>query len=332
MIHIDSIIFHLQTSGGGISVYFKELIKRINNNNIIHTISPFPKGKLYRFFNIKKCDCLVFHSSYYRTTKQKNVHNITSVHDFTYEKFIRGPKRWLHSWQKFRAIRHSDAIICISENTKKDLLHYLPDMDPEKITVIYNGVSDLFFQIQDLAPPEKKYLLFVGARGGYKNFKAAAEAVALVPGIELCAVGGGHFSKHERAWLDGLLQGRYRHAGMVTTEELNILYNLATALLYPSSYEGFGIPIAEAMRAGCPVIAVNASSIPEVAGEAGLLLESVDPNLMRDAIVHVLDQHNREQLVMKGLERAKRFSWDTTFEQTLAVYEKVLGRPLPRHE
>lgn len=272
------------------------------------------------------------HSSYYRIGTGEHIENITTVHDFTYEKFIRGPKRWLHSWQKFRAIRSSDAIICISENTKRDLLHYLPDVDPAKITVIYNGVSNLFFPIADLKPAEKPYVLFVGVRGGYKNFKAAAEAVALFPDLELCAVGGGRFSDEETAWLKRLLPGRYRHAGMVSTEALNLLYNQAASLLYPSSYEGFGIPVVEAMRAGCPVIAVNASSIPEVAGEAGLLLESADPHLLRAALEQVLDGHQRAQLIMKGLDQSKQFSWDTTFEQTLAVYEKVLGRPLPRYE
>lgn len=332
MIHIDTIIFDIQKSKGGISIYFEELLKRLENKKIIHYKNASPYGKINRYRNVNIKECAILHSSYYRIPTKKNIINITSVHDFTYEKFIHGPKRWLHSWQKFRAIRRSDAIICISENTKRDLLHYLPDVDPAKITVIYNGVSDLFFPIPDLEPAEKPYVLFVGARGGYKNFKAAAEAVALLPDIELCAVGGGCFSDEETAWLERLLPGRYRHAGMVSTEALNLLYNQAVALLYPSSYEGFGIPVVEAMRAGCPVIAVNASSIPEVAGEAGLLLESADPHLLRAALEQVLDEHQRAQLIMKGLEQSKHFSWDTTFEQTLAVYEKVLGRPLPRYE
>lgn len=329
-ITLDLIIHSLQKHNAGISVYFSELKKHIQKKKILFNEAQ-PK-RSSRYFDENNVNTALFHSSYYRLSYNKRVRNITTVHDFTYEKFIHGPKRWLHSWQKFRTIRRSDAIICISENTKRDLLHYLPDVDPTKITVIYNGVSDLFFPVADLAPVEKPYVLFVGARGGYKNFKAAAETVALLPGIELCAVGGGRFSDGERAWLDRLLPGRYRHAGMVSTEALNLLYNQAVALLYPSSYEGFGIPVAEAMRAGCPVIAVNASSIPEVAGEAGILLESADPLLLRAALERVLDEGQRAQLVIKGLEQSRRFSWDTTFEQTLAVYEKVLGCPLPRHE
>lgn len=329
-ITIDLIINSLQKHNAGISVYFGEMINFFHKKKI--TFTKENTKKPLRYFDAKNIKTDLFHSSYYRLSKNRKVKNITTVHDFTYEKFTHGPKRWLHSWQKFRAIRRSDAIICISENTKRDLLYYLPDVDPAKITVIYNGVSDLFFPIADLEPAEKPYVLFVGARGGYKNFKAAAEAVALLPGIELCAVGGGRFSNEETVWLERLLPGRYHHAGMVSTETLNLLYNQAVALLYPSSYEGFGIPVAEAMRAGCPVIAVNASSIPEVAGEAGLLVESADPHLLRSALERVLDEGQRAQLVIKGLKQSKRFSWDTTFEQTLAVYEKVLGRSLPRHE
>jgi len=342
MIFIDCVIYSLQKSGG-ITVYFNELIKRISlaypasfllSRDYVEAKRKWAGKDFFCPERYRDIDCdnyALCHSSYYRISQNKNVKNITTVHDFTYEKFVKGPARWVHSWQKFRAIRYSEAIICISENTKQDLLHYLPDVDQEKIFVIYNGVSDEYFPLDNQAAQvRKRYVLFVGARGGYKNFTLAINVIAQLKDIELLAVGGGQFSAKELLILNQLIPNRFSHAGFATTEQLNILYNEALCLLYPSSYEGFGIPIIEAMRAGCPVVAMNASSIPEVAGDAAILVDKPEVAGFVDAINSLCNKEKINELRELGFVQAAKFSWDETFRQTVAVYEHVLGHPLPK--
>ena len=163
----DNIIFSLQKAGG-ISVYWYELIKRLQNkNNVLffeknnenifsknlniktHIESRLPI-KILRYLPFLKNlpEKYIFHSSYYRVSLQKNVLNIVTVYDFTYEFFRRGVAKTIHSLQKGFAINNADGIICISENTKKDLLKFYPNVDEEKVKVIYNGVVDEFKRLK----------------------------------------------------------------------------------------------------------------------------------------------------------------------------------------
>lgn len=328
MILLDSIISSLQ-AGGGVTVYFDNLRNGLIKNSIPHFDIKYTEGNRsneLRFLERYR-DCVVkqkkgiFHSSYYRLPNQRSLKTVTTVHDFTYEKFVTGPAQWVHTWQKNRAIRNSDLIICVSHNTARDLMQYCP-VDESRIRVIHNGVSDSYRQLPIKSDFNYNSVLFVGARGGYKNFHLAIDAVAAVVGLELHIVGGGALSSDELAQLEKKLPGRYRWLGRLSDEELNVAYNQAYALLYPSSYEGFGIPVIEAMRAGCPVIAVNVSSIPEVAGEAAILVDSPSSFALRDALNAVSER--RQQLVVAGLAQAAKFSWDRCFDETLAVYNELL--------
>lgn len=333
MIILDLIVRSLQANGG-ISVYFDSIYKRLASGTFSFDVvgDGGPTGvtrfdsclfiERYRDVKLKCYRNGVFHSSYYRLPfrRTSSLKVVTTVHDFTYEKFVKGPAQWVHSWQKNRAIRHSDIVICVSQNTAKDLMHYCP-IDPARIRVIYNGVSDNYYPLTD-HPSVSNHVLFVGARGGYKNFNLAVEAVAAIPELELHIVGGGPLTKSECKQLDVLLQGRYRWLGRLSDEGLNIAYNSAYALLYPSSYEGFGIPILEAMRAGCPVIAVNVSSIPEVAGEAALLVERASAELFGAALQQIPERCN--ELRQAGFQQAAKFSWDRCFDETLIVYKELL--------
>lgn len=335
MVYFDYIIGSLQ-SHGGISVYFDSIMRRYfscdnegvlllpgdmcNNFSVIPLIVPAGKINRYRdvFF-----DCNghgVFHSSYYRLPANRNLKIVTTVHDFTYEKFVRGPAKWVHCWQKYRAIKHSDIVICVSQNTARDLMHYCP-IDPSKIRVIHNGVSESYHVLPDVQSKTNE-VLFVGARAGYKNFELAVDALVKRPELSLSIVGGGPLSEAEQQRLDARIPGRYTWLGRLSDEELNLAYNRAYALLYPSSYEGFGIPVIEAMRAGCPVIAVNVSSIPEVAGSAAILTDIADAELFANSL-SILPQR-REVLVEAGIEQAKKFSWDKCFEETLQVYKELM--------
>lgn len=331
MLVYDGIIENLQ-SMGGVTVLFKEIISRnkmkdvicyaySKNSNIFNGMDNiiFQNSRVlerYRRFHIKINENDIFHSTYYRLPKYK-AKTITTVHDFTYEKFVQGFARRVHVWQKHNAILNSDHIICVSKNTANDLKKYcnVPD---EKISIIYNGVADDYFPLNINHTNE---VLFVGARGGYKNFNMAVEAIKLSKLFKLLIVGS-PLSVHEIKFLNEKIPNRYIYLGRLTNQELNIKYNSAYALLYPSFYEGFGIPPLEAMKAGCPVIALNNSSLPEVVGDAGLLVENASADTLYDALLSI--ENSRSKLVTSGYSQANKFSWDKCYDKTNEVYRKFL--------
>lgn len=349
---IDNIIFSLQKSGG-ISVVWYELINRLlkesslynklrfieymdASNNIFRKELPLPSEKteelsnewlkIKRYFNpnitYNKDD--IFHSSYYRILD--GVRNITTVHDFTYEYYVKGIKQILHTWQKKRAILNSEKIICISKNTREDLLRFIPEVNPNKIEVIYNGVNEDYYRlsnevkVKDIPFEKGEYLLFVGDRfSEYKQFKLAVEVVKKVN--RPLVIVGKALTKTELLLLDGV---KFKLLSGISSSLLNVLYNNAHCLLYPSLYEGFGIPVIEAQRAGCPVIAGANSSIVEIIGEGGIALRHLDISSIVDAI-KVLDKGDyRNDVIKKGLNNSKRFSWDITYKKTLNIYKSLL--------
>lgn len=276
----------------------------------------------------------VFHSSYYRVSLQKDIVNITTVHDFTYEYFRSGLAKYIHVWQKGFAIRRSDGIICVSENTKKDLIKFYPTIDESKIKVIYNGVGNKFVKLENPKVylidefevlKDKKYMLYIGDRSSYKNFDVTVEVLKKLTDYSLVVVGGQEFSDIEKEnMLD--MKNRVYHFRGIGGDKLNALYNNAFCLFYPSRYEGFGIPVVEAMRAGCPVVSTNISSIPEVAGDAGLLVNEINGDNFINDILKLEDTEFRSELINKGLEQSKKFSWDKCFDETYSFYEEIWSR------
>ena len=167
------------------------------------------------------------------------------------------------------------------------------------------------------------FALYVGERGGYKNFRLALSALSMLPGLELHCVGGGPLRPDELRAAGPNVRYRVRHLGFVTDEQLNQAYNDALCLVYPSSHEGFGIPVLEAMRAGCPVVSIDCRAVREVGGDALTVAESATPEAMAEAIAHAVTPLHRDRLSRRGRELAERFDWRTTHLRTIEVYRSL---------
>ncbi|RII29447.1 MAG: glycosyltransferase [Geobacter sp.] len=355
-IYLDNIIFSLQTAGG-ISVYWHEMIKRLLTTSqnvsfieqetaklnifrkqlhipseLVHPDRSWPRP-LVRYLapSAILSPLTIFHSSYYRTHADPRVINIITAYDFIYERYRSGLPRLVHHTQKERAVRHADGIICISDSTKRDLLHHFPHTPESKIKTIHLSAAAEYKRINvpgDIAPEfsellDRKVILYVGDRSGYKNFVIALETVHHCKDATLVAVGGRSFANDELTHINKLLNGRFQHYATLDNTKLNQLYNLAFCLLYPSSYEGFGIPALEAMQAGCPVVAANCSSLPEVCGSAGIMVAEISVECFVENIGRLTNPLFREDIVHRGLQQAERFSWDHTFDETMEFYRHI---------
>jgi glycosyltransferase involved in cell wall biosynthesis len=274
----------------------------------------------------------LYHSSYFRAIKgPKNYSEVTTIYDFVHDYYESFLKKTIHNNLKFGAVKRSNGIICISENTYKDLKKFCPPKKHQKVEIIHCGVSEDYFPILDesniksnhkIYNLENGFLLYIGSRASYKNFNFTVKLLSELTEFKLVVVGQ-PFTEKEKQLIGPNLLSRITLISGVDNQTLNILYNKAYALLYPSSYEGFGIPVIEAMKAGCPVIALNSSSIPEVAGDAGILLEKTEIRPFIDKIDLLKNKDFRSDLIGKGLKQAKNFSWDKCNRETLAFYKEI---------
>lgn len=341
-IFLDGIVYSIQNFGG-ISVYFNELIRTLENENCTFQITtyndkkqnPFPSNaevteisrflERYRNCKINLNGFDIFHSTYYRIPDNKKIKNIVTVHDFVYEHYNNGLRKFVHSSQKFSSIRNADRIICISEATKKDLLYFLPEIDESLIDVIHNGVSNTYRPENLSNSKEQPFLLFIGARSGYKNFNLAAKSLEYLKDFKLICVGGGKLSENELSGLPLSIRNRIEHTGFLSEEGINRLYNRAFCLVYPSSYEGFGIPVAEAMQAGCPVVTSQCDAVIEVGQESLTIVEKLDAFELAKNIEKLFEKKYRQMKIESGLSLSEKYKWDKTHRRTLDVYKKALN-------
>lgn len=245
-----------------------------------------------------------------------------------------------------QSMRRANGVFAVSENTKQDIVRYT-GCDPTKVTVTYEAADECYQHIDDadcLRLAREKYdlparfILYTGSLSPRKNLVRLLEAFArLREKISHRLVLTGSKSWKDESvhkTIDRLhLRDRIVRLGYVEEEDMPALYNLASAYVYPSLYEGFGLPVLEAMQCGCPVVASDATSIPEVAGRAAILIDPYDVGAMADAIHRVLTHaQTREELIAAGYRRAARFSWRRCAQTMLGVIRSATARDLPAPE
>lgn len=246
---------------------------------------------------------------------------VSTVYDMINERFADQPGREALREAKRALVGRSDRILCISRKTADDLREFFGTPE-DRIDVVH-----LATRIGEAGTagwkPERPYVLYVGQRRGYKNFQTLKLAWEREPRLhqsfDLLCFGGESWSEAETprkgrlvvmGGSDALLADVYRHA---------------SAFVYPSLYEGFGLPLLEAMSLSCPVVTTTLGSIPEVAGDAAAYFEGEDPESLAVALQGVLQSETREGLVTRGLERAGEFSWDRCVRETLDTYRRALA-------
>jgi mannosyltransferase len=258
---------------------------------------------------------------------------VTTVHDLIYEKFCKGIGATVHLRQKEVALRKSNCIVCVSENTRKDLFEHYPFCIDKKVVVISNGV-DSFFKSEETSQLISKiglnntssYFLYVGNRGGCKGFSVTYDALDFLQGSLPCLVVGDPFTTNELSEIRARgHENNIFNLGKVSDIELNNLYSKASFFFFPSLYEGFGIPPLEAMMAGCPVLASNCSSVPEVVGDAGILFDPIDLASLRNGLSRIMQTDVKLELISLGLKRSSSFNWNSVIDAYSALYSELLA-------
>lgn len=290
----------------------------------------FVKFQEYLFEKFRtSTDYNIFHQTYFRPYQtRRNEIRIITVHDFTHEKYPEYFSFFDRTMKnKRQAINIAQGIICVSNTTKNDLLNFYPEVKG-KVKVIYHGNS-LNVQVNNEPFFKYPYFLFVGSRKGYKNFALLLYALAslreLRDNYKVVCFGGGCFSKVEMA----LIKKLSLESKIIQIEGNDIMlanvYKFAAALIYPSLYEGFGIPLVEAMSYGCPLLVSNASCLPEIAQDAALYFDPQSPEDLADKMkVITSDVVLRNKLKEKGLYRSSYFSWDKCANETYEFYKEVI--------
>ncbi len=275
----------------------------------------------------------IVHQTYYSRFKTVNDRSrvVLTVHDMIHEKFQHFfPGKEDISETKIKAIKRADRVICVSSSTKNDLVGIL-EIDPHKITVIPHGFSVLpqssNSNIQSYS--NRPYILYVGQRQKHKNFLTLLQAYAsseqLKKTVNLVCFGGNPISSEEYDMIHQLgIPGSQIIYLTGDDQKLSELYRHASAFVFPSLYEGFGMPVLEAMALDCPVVCSNTSSLPEVAGNAAEFFDPYSKESIANALERVLFLSGRRTtLIQLGKQQIKKFSWDKCAERTYAVYSEL---------
>ena len=301
--------------------------------NIIGYKHVYKLNKLLTKYYLNKEKVDIIHPTWYDPyifSIKGNSKIIITIHDMIHELFWENTAKDEIARKKY-AIYNADAIIAISKNTKNDILKIYPDIPNNKISVVYHGTSHL----PDAQRPNnfdvpEKYILFVGGRHDYKRgmflAKALREFLKQYHNVKLLYLGGGSFNRDEISYIHELnLTDRIIQKD-VSDAELAYLYSHAVCFVYPSLYEGFGLPILEAFDNNCPVICARNSSLTEVGGNAALYFENDDDVKLAQLVDMLLNNEEvRKKCIKLGKKRAMNFTWNKCFQETCAVYKKIMN-------
>lgn len=321
-----------------VSAVQPELAVRVTTNAYVgnkSSIWPLPRRWLNRRLSVRllqQGDFDIFHPTYFNPYYLGYLHGkpyVVTVFDMIHERLPEYfPRTDMTRAWKETVVRGAAAIVAISERTRTDLLELL-DVPPEKIAVVPLATDIGQVVPEEVGGVQTRFVLYVGQRGKYKNFFRLVRALSPIlrahRELALVCAGGGLWRPEERALLsDAGVDERVMQFD-VSDRQLAYLYRQARLLVYPSLYEGFGLPVLEALACCCPVAASNAGALPEVGGEAAAYFDPRDEGSMRAVIEHLLvSESTRRSLVDRGSRRVKLFSWDRVARQTAAVYERVV--------
>ena len=291
----------------------------------------------------------IFHSPDFVLPPVRRARTMLTVHDLSFIRYPQCADANLRAYLNKvvpRSVHRADLVLADSQNTKDDLAELL-GVASDKIEVVYPGVEERFRPIEDKATLEEvrkrynlppRFILGLGTLQPRKNFARLIEAFAdlrsfdiaqdrfAICNLRLVIVGGkGWLYEDIFAAVERLGLGeKVVFPGFIADEDLPALYNLADLFVFPSLYEGFGLPPLEAMACGTPVITSDTSSLPEVVGEAGLMVEATDVAALAEAMKRVLgDNALREGMITKGLEQAGKFTWEKAAAKLLSLYETL---------
>lgn len=254
---------------------------------------------------------------------------VLTIHDCVHEIFpeFYGSNNFILRNREILSVA-ADKIVCVSHSTKADFLRLYSHIPEEKVSVIYNAGDLSKEPILNPSPFDKEYLLFVGNRGEYKNFNFLLKAFSLIPkekNLYLVCAGGKKFSPHEQYEINNMnLEKQVVHVSFSSETTLANLYRNAKLFIYPSLYEGFGIPILEAMSVGCPVFCSQINVFKEVAGDAAEFFDPLNPSALSDLLVESLDSIEKlNSLRVKGFTRVQNYSWEKCADSYLKIYKEL---------
>jgi len=272
--------------------------------------------------------------------------NVITVHDIgslTHPEFFKNDSFWIMKKCLKQAVNRDAVLLCVSQTTANALKEYVLSRYAVDISnrtfVVYEGISEKFYQPPDFSILRnagcfdllnQPFILAVGKNSPRKNLEIVIKALNKIQSDiphHLVTVGGdGWDFKNVNSLVKSLgLTDRVHFLGYVSDEMLNSLYHKATMFVYPSLFEGFGLPVLEAMASGCPVVTSNISSLPEVAGDAALLIDPQNVEEVASAIETICkNQSIATEFKQKGKKRASQFSWDECAQKTLKVYDKLI--------